>query len=445
MKRTLVKGGTIVNEGRRFTGTLVIENDRIKNIIEGEETSNAYDELIDAEGCFVFPGIIDTHVHFREPGLTYKADIESETRAAAYGGVTTFFDMPNTIPQATTREAIEEKLDIASHKSHINYSFFYGATNNNYQEMEALDFTRIPGIKLFMGASTGNMLVDRYGALLKIFETAARLNIPVITHCEDSDIIARNMAEMKKVYGDDPEVYLHPLIRSEEACFDSTSLAIVLARTYGTRLHVAHLSTAKELKLFGKVPHITAEATIGHLYFTQRDYFTRGSLIKCNPSVKSENHRLALRNGLTDDTIYTVATDHAPHRLSDKKGGAAKAASGMPLIQFSLPVMLSLHDQGILSLERIVELMAHHPATLFQISERGFLRPGYKADITIVKRVQPWTLTRDMVQSKCGWSPLEGETFHWQVDKTLCNGQLVYDQGRFFDDSQGQEIIFRQS
>ena len=439
---TLVKGGTIVNEGRTFNGSLVIEDERITQIIEGNHTPEAsYDEVIDASGCFVLPGVIDDHVHFREPGLTEKADMESESRAAAAGGVTTYFDMPNTVPQTTTLEALEEKFALAATKSHVNYSFFFGATNDNASLFPQLDIHRIPGIKLFMGSSTGNMLVDRREALECIFSTAP---LPIMTHCEDTDIINRNMAEARQRYGDDPQVTHHPEIRSEEACYESSRLAVELAVKHHARLHIAHLTTAKELDLLSTSPdNITAEATVAHLYFSDRDYQDLGTRIKCNPAIKTEHDREALREALNDGRIAVIGTDHAPHLLSQKEGGCARAASGMPMIQFSLVTMLELVDQGVLSLERLVELMCHNPARLFEVRQRGFIREGYQADIVIVRPDTGWIVTKDCIQSRCGWSPMEGHMYLWRVERTLCNGHTVYEQGRVDASYVGQSVAFR--
>ena len=441
--KILIENGCIVNEGRTCRGSVAIADDRITDILEDQKAQprGTYDQVVDATGCFVLPGVIDTHVHFREPGLTEKADIESESRAAAFGGVTSYCEMPNTVPQTTTIEALDDKRSLAREKSHVNYSFFFGATNDNYADFARLDRHRVPGIKLFMGSSTGNMLVDRYGSLLKVFETAARLDLPVMAHCEDTDTINHNMAQMKKAYGDDPDVMLHPLIRSEEACYESSALAVQLARTYGTHLHVAHISTARELELLGG--NVTGEACVAHLLFTSADYARKRALIKCNPAVKRDEDRQALRQALTDGRITTVATDHAPHLLAQKQGGCARAASGMPMVQFSLPVMLGLASEGVLSMERVVELMCHQPAQLFQIRERGFLRPGYKADIAIVRPTEPYVVSNDMVQSRCGWTPLEGDTLCWRVSHTLCNGRFVVDDGRFSPDSRGEELLYR--
>ena len=461
--KTLISHATIVNEGRAYNGSLVIEDERIADIIEHTAPQGQFDETVDALGCFVFPGVIDDHVHFREPGLTQKADIESESRAAAYGGVTSYFDMPNTIPQTTTLQALEEKYLLAKEKSHVNYSFFFGATNDNTSLFPQLDIHRIPGIKLFMGSSTGNMLVDRRSVLEEIFRTAP---LPVMAHCEDTGIINRNMVEAKVRYGEDPDVSHHPEIRSEEACLESSRLAVELARKYHTRLHIAHLTTAKELELLDeglgskvedlkskgnhkdqsskfKDQSITAEATVSHLYFCDEDYSTLGTLIKCNPAIKTKSDREALRRALNDGRITVIGTDHAPHQLSDKQGGAAKATSGMPMIQFSLVTMLELVDAGVLTIERLVELMCHHPAELFEVRNRGFLRVGYQADLVIVKPHTPWTVTEEVIQSKCKWSPMLGHEYQWQVQHTFCNGHHLYNQGVFDEQSHGEEIAFR--
>ena len=441
MRQTLITNGRIVNEGQSFDGFVVIEGDSIKSIGKGEAPRGDYDETVDATGCLVLPGIIDDHVHFREPGLTHKADMASESRAAAAGGVTSYLDMPNTVPQTTTLEALQDKRDIARQKSLVNYGFFFGATNGNSDLFASLDRHAVPGIKLFMGSSTGNMLVDKYGSLLKVFAEAARLGLPVMAHCEDTDIINRNMEQMKKAYGDDPDVMLHPLIRSEEACFESAALAAALARQFGTRLHIAHVSTGRELAL--ATDNVTLEATVAHLFFSSADYAQKGSLIKCNPAIKRPEDREALRRGIADGTISVVGTDHAPHLLADKQGGAAKATSGMPMVQFSLVTMLELADKGVVTTERLVELMCHNPARLFSISRRGFLRTGYYADIAIVQRGEPWTVGKDIILSKCKWSPMEGHCYDWRVRRTICNGHTVYADGHVIDDTLGQELTFR--
>lgn len=446
--RTVIQGGAIVNEGHTSKGTIVIEDDRIVSIEthpspltphsspHTSHPSSLTSQTIDATGCYVLPGIVDTHVHFREPGLTEKADMESESRAAAAGGVTSIFDMPNTVPQTTTLEALCDKQQRAAKSCHVNYTFFFGATNDNAQLFSQLDPHNVPGIKLFMGSSTGNMLVDRNEALDKVFAAAARLGLPVMAHCEDTAIINRNMQTVKAGYGDDPAVALHSLIRSEEACLVSTQKAITLAKKHHARLHVAHVSTADETELFEahqpykpQEAQITAEATVGHLYFSSQDYSKLGTRIKVNPAIKSPVDQFMLREALTNGRITTVATDHAPHLLAQKEGGCARAASGMPMVQFSLVTMLELVDAGVLTIERLVELMAHNPARLFGARERGFLREGYKADLVIVRPNTPWTLTPDCIESKCGWSPMEGHTFRWRVEQTLCNGHLIYNNG----------------
>ena len=442
--RKLIEGGTIVNEGRTFDGSIVVDGKDIIAVTEGKNRPEVpVDETIDASGCFMLPGVIDDHVHFREPGLTEKADIDSESRAAAAGGVTSYFDMPNTVPQTTTLEALDEKFSLAARKSHVNYSFFFGATNDNSHLFSQLDGTRIPGVKLFMGSSTGNMLVDRREALDRIFATAG---LPIMVHCEDTAIINRNMAHAKALYGDDPVVSHHPEIRSAEACYESTRLAVELARSHNAQLHVAHLTTERELKLIpaqaSHLQRITAEATVSHLYFSDRDYARLGTRIKCNPAVKTERDRDALQQAVADGRISVVATDHAPHLLSQKEGGCVRAASGMPMLQFSLVTMLELVDRGVLTIERLVELMCHNPALIFGVEGRGFLRPGYRADIVLVRPGRAWTVTSSCIESRCGWSPMEGHTYLWQVQQTLCNGHTVYSRGRVDADYIGEPLRF---
>ena len=452
----LIKNGIIINEGQRIKADLVVDGDRIKEIIpynthsavELPPAGGIEGGCIDASGCYVIPGVIDSHVHFREPGLTHKADMETESRAAAWGGVTTVFDMPNTLPQTTTLEALREKQAMARGRMHVNYTFFPGATNDNLDELRKMDVHEIPGIKLFMGSSTGNMLVDREEALDGIFALAKEMDLPLMAHCEDTDIINRNMARVKEELGmDDPPIQYHPYIRSEEACYCSSLLGVKLAKKHGTRFHIAHITTARELSLLGG--NVTGEATVAHLLFSREDYDTLGSLIKCNPAVKTLNDRDALRNSLTShlSPLTSIGTDHAPHTWEEKQGGCARAMSGMPMVQFSLVSMLGLVDKEVLTLERLVELMSHNPARLFGVSERGFLRPGYKADIAIIRRgVQgkcngsdrgvigtipeapdgAWKVTKEIIQSKCGWSPLEGKTFNWRVEHTIVNGQIAY-------------------
>lgn len=453
--RTLISGGLIVNEGCQTKGSIIIENDRITEILTTTETPRGnFDNIVDATGCCIMPGVIDSHVHFREPGLTHKADINTESRAAAYGGITTYFEMPNTKPQTTTTEALEEKFRLARERSHVNYSFFPGATNNNEDFLRSIDTHRVPGIKLFMGSSTGNMLVDRREALERIFALTAERNLILMAHCEDAKIISRNMASLKEQQAtDDPEIIYHHIIRSAEACYESTSLGVEMAVEHGTNFHVAHLSTESELSLIKNgiaksgyrkdgMAKITAEVCVPHLLFTADDMFCLGSLIKCNPAVKTADDREALRRELNGQLVNTVSTDHAPHLIDEKSGGATKAMSGMPMIQLSLPAMLTLVDKGVLTITRLVQLMCHNQAQLFSLRERGFLRPEYKADITIVKN-EPWIVTKDCIMSKCGWSPVEGKKLQWKVMTTICNGHIIYNNGKFDNDYRGEEVAFR--
>ena len=437
---TIITNAQIVNENHVTRGSLVIDGSVIERISpDSVPQTNGPAEVIDADGCYVLPGIIDEHVHLRQPGMEHKADIASESRAAACGGVTSFMDMPNTMPPATNIEQLEHKHEIAATTSRVNYSFHFGATNSNAEQFAQLDKSKVPAIKLFMGNSTGNLHVDSKEALDDIFRLAT---LPLLTHCEDASIINANMKEACRRWGDDPNVCHHPWIRSAEACLASTALAVCLARKYGTRLHVLHVSTAKELELFGNDRQITAEACIAHLLFSDADYARLGTKIKCNPAVKGAADRDALRKALTDGTITTVATDHSPHLLTEKTGGCARAASGMPLLQFALVAMLSLVDDGILSIERMVELMCHNPARLFAVRNRGFLREGYKADIAIVRRQEAWMVTPAMIRSKCGWSPFMGDTFRWRVEHTFVNGFHIYNKGVLDDSIRGEQLLF---
>lgn len=446
MKRILIQNATLVNEGQRTRGSLLIEGERIAAIYPGDCPDVTTDETVDATGCFLLPGIIDDHVHFRDPGLTQKADICSESRAAAAGGVTSILDMPNTSPQTITPEAWEAKMQLMAEKSCVNYACYFGATNQNYPLFASLDPHRVCGIKLFMGSSTGNMLVDRMASLQNIFRSTDLL---IAAHCEDQNIIRQNTQRYLQEAGTDGDLPLsyHPLVRSKEACYQSSALAVRLAREAGARLHLLHISTARELSLLQAGPAdrkpITAEACVAHLLFTDDDYRTLGTRIKCNPAIKCAADRDALRQAVSDGLIDVIATDHAPHLLSDKEGGALKAASGMPMIQFSLVSMLRLADEGLFTLEQIVEKMAHAPARLFQIRQRGFLREGYQADLVLVRPDSPWTLTSGQIESRCGWSPAEGTTFRWKVETTFVNGHPVYD-GRHTDpDYRGQALYFR--
>ncbi|MCM1107688.1 MAG: dihydroorotase [Clostridium sp.] len=450
--KTWIRNAFLVNEGRCTQGDVLIENDRIACICtDGHGTNDTTaDRTVDATGQFLLPGVIDDHVHFREPGLTHKADIAGESRAAAAGGVTSYMDMPNVVPQTTDLQRLQEKFELAAGRSRVNYSFFFGATNTNTDLLPQLDLKKVCGVKLFMGSSTGNMLVDQYESLLQIFRRSPLL---IMTHCEDSALISAATKTIRERYGDNPDVCHHPEVRSAEACFRSTELAVRLARETGARLHVAHVTTARELELFSTAPlsdgglhatkRITAEACLPHLLFTDADYARLGTRIKCNPAVKTAADRDALRQALTDGRIDVVGTDHAPHTVEEKQGGCLKAMSGMPMVQFSLVSMLGLSDEGVLPIERVAELMCHAPARLFDIRERGFLREGYYADLVLTERLpQPYTLTAADIISTCGWSPLEGSRLNWRVRQTYCNGQLAYDNGRINDDCRGQQLTF---
>ena len=439
MKRTLIHNATIVNEGRSVQGSVVIEGDRIAEVLTyGKKLSVPCDETIDATGCCLLPGVIDDHVHFRDPGLTHKADILTESRAAAAGGVTSIMDMPNTNPLTTTLSALEQKFDLLNEKCIVNHSCYFGATNNNYTEFNQLDKHRVCGIKLFMGSSTGNMLVDKTNSLLNIFNGTDML---IATHCESQEIIKKNTEYYKKMFSDAPEVPIskHPNIRSSAACYASTELAVRMASLAGARLHVLHVSTAKELQLFSDIPleekHITAEACVAHLLYRQQDYKELGTRIKCNPSIKKQADRDALRNAVNTGVIDVIATDHAPHLLSEKEGGALKAMSGMPMIQFSLVSMLELAEKGIFSIETIVEKMCHAPVQIYGICDRGYVREGYKADLVLVSHGDRWEVNSENILSKCGWSPLEGNSFRWKVERTFANGQVD-------DTYRGEELRF---
>ena len=443
MQRTLIQHVTIVNEGKQFKGAVIIEDERITSVVEGQVCNiEDFGEVINGEGCYLLPGVIDEHVHFRDPGLTHKADITSESRAAVAGGVTSVMDMPNTNPQTTTIEAWEAKMDNFAQHSLANYSCYFGATNSNYDLFDKLDKRRVPGIKLFMGSSTGNMLVDRKESLRHIFGGTDML---IMAHCEDQHTISENTAKYRGEDGDAP-IELHPVIRSEEACWLSSKLAVELAQETGARLHIAHISTARELALLADEPLaqklITGEVCISHLMFNDTDYQSFGAKIKCNPSVKTIADQQALQKAMQSNLIDTVATDHAPHLLSEKLGGALKAMSGMPTIQFSLNCMLELVDKGIITIEALVQKMCHNPALLYHIEQRGFIRPGYQADLVLVRPNTPWTVNSDILQSKCGWSPLEGHQFNWQVERTFVNGKLAYANGVPVEDVRGKELTF---
>ena len=443
MSTTLIKNATVVNEGQMQQASVLIDGDIISDIFTLAPLPEA-DNVVDAQGKWLLPGAIDDHVHFRDPGLTHKADFTTESRAAAAGGVTTVFDMPNCIPQTTTLEAIEDKFKGASDCCLVNHSFYLGATHDNLQEIERIDPSRICGIKLFMGSSTGGMLLDDKESLKSLFRAAT---VPVAVHCEETSIINANMERYMQECGGEPPIQYHPLIRSEEACYVSTAKALEVAAGTNAHLHILHITTARELGLFGNGPldskQFTAEACPAHLWFTDADYKTHGTYIKCNPAIKTAADRDALRKALTNGVIDVVGTDHAPHLFLEKEGGCKTAASGIPVLPYSLPVMLELTDQGVLGLTDVTRLMCHNPALLFKIKERGFIRKGYKADLTLLSHSKEgWTAGPDNNPTKCRWSPFEGQQFHWHVDTTWINGHAVYNNGKIDNTVYGQQVTF---
>ena len=446
MSSTLIKNATIVNEGSIFRGELLIKDEIIAETGSANRiTIPAGSTIIDAEGLLLIPGVIDDQVHFREPGLTHKGDIHSESRAAAAGGVTSFMDMPNTIPQTTTNKLLREKLQLGSEKSLVNFSFYLGATNHNLDEIVNADPSEVCGIKLFMGSSTGNMLVDDEKVLGEIFRSAS---IPLACHCESEPVIKQNSEIYRNKYGENVPIGMHPMIRSREACFASSSYAVRLATEYNTRLHILHLSTADEMKLFSnELPlsrkRITGEVCVHHLWFDDSSYNEKGTLIKWNPAIKTKFDREALMNGTISDLIDVIATDHAPHTADEKNNSYFRAPSGGPLVQHSLPVMLELWHMKKISLEKIVEKMCHNPAILFNIAERGFIREGYKADLCLIDPENPWKVSKANILYKCGWSPFEGTTFRSKVVKTFVNGTLVYDNGVINENYRGQKLTFK--
>ena len=445
--KILISNPTIVSDNQKFVGSVVINNGKITEILQGDEVlQREYDMIVEASGLYLIPGVIDDHVHFREPGLTEKATIATESRAAAAGGVTSFMEMPNTVPQTTTPEALKEKFDIAKKDSVINYSFYFGATNTNLKYFAKLNKKRVCGIKLFMGSSTGNMLVDKQEELEKIFKEATRINMPLAVHCEESSIIAQNAKLIKEKEGDDPDVKFHPIIRSTEACYKSTESAVELAKQHGTRLHVMHISTAQELELLRQPDvdrtKITAEVTPAHLTFCDEDYATLGTKIKCNPAIKSKEDREALQRAVADGTVEIIGTDHAPHRIEDKIGGALKATSGMPSIQFSLLSMLKLVDEGVMTIETLVERMCHAPARIFDINKRGHIAKGYYADFVLLNPNKPHTIEKECIISKCGWSPFEGNSYNWSIEQTWVNGECVYKDGKINEEIRGKRLSF---
>jgi dihydroorotase len=442
MSKVLIKSATIVNEGKQFVGDVLIIDGKINKI--GSDLSDSSAKEINAEGKFLLPGCIDDQVHFREPGLTHKAEIYTEAKAAIAGGITSFMEMPNTVPNTLTQDLLADKYAIASQRSLANYSFFMGAGNDNIDEVLKTDPKNVCGIKVFMGSSTGNMLVDNEKTLEGIFKNAPML---VATHCEDEATIRRNMELFSQKYGENITPKMHPLIRNEEACYLSSSFAVELAKKHQTRLHILHISTGKETHLFSNdIPlsdkKITAEACIHHLWFNDQDYLTKGNWIKWNPAVKTANDQNEILKALLDDRIDVIATDHAPHTISEKEQSYLKAPSGGPLVQHALNAMLEFYHQGKISLEKIVEKMAHNVAVCFQIDKRGFIREGYWADLVLVDLNQKSEVNRNNVLSKCGWSPFEGQTFHSQISHTFVNGNLVYENGKFNESVKGKRLTF---
>ena len=442
-KGILIQNATIVNENKIFKGDILIENEIITKISSKiKPTKNI--EVINAEGKYLIPGFIDDQVHFREPGLTHKANIATESRAAIAGGITTFIEMPNTVPQATTQDLLEDKFKIAAADSYANYSFMFGGTNDNLEELLKTDPKKVAGIKLFLGSSTGNMLVDNEEILEKIFSSTKMI---ISVHCEDEGTIRKNTAIYKEKYGDDIPLKYHPLIRSEEACYLSSSKAIELAKKTGARLHIFHLSTEKETHLFrNDIPleekQITSEVCIHHLWFSDKDYEEKGTHIKWNPAVKTEKDRLGLWKALLDDRIDVLATDHAPHTLDEKNNNYLNAPSGGPLVQHAIIALLEKVKEGVIPIEKAVEKMSHNPAKLFQIEKRGFIKEGYFADIVLIDMNKPQTVSKDNILYKCGWSPFEGTTFSSTITHTFVNGNLIYNNGIFNDEIKGKRITF---
>lgn len=440
----LIKNATIINEGKRFVGSVWIDGERIVRVDENLSVDSFSEEgvtIIDATGLFLLPGIIDDQVHFREPGLTHKGNIHSESRAAVAGGITSFMDMPNTIPQTTTVEALDEKFAIAAKESLVNYSFFIGATNDNLDELKKEGARRALAVKLFMGSSTGNMLVDNSETLDKLF---SEVDMLIAAHCESEEVIQANKERYIKEFGEDLDIHFHCKIRSAEACFESSNKAVQLAKKHNSRLHLFHLSTAKEMGLLESKPlkdkRITGEVCVHHLWFSDEDYNRLGNRIKWNPSVKTKNDRDALRQALIDGRIDLVATDHAPHTWEEKQGSCLKAASGGPMVQHALVTMLELCKQGVFTEELVVEKMAHAPAELFRLKDRGYIRKGYYADLVLVDPNQSWIVEKDNLLYQCAWSPLEGQRFSNKVVKTFINGNLAYNEGEVNEVYRGKEL-----
>ena len=438
----ILKNGVLVNEGRKTEADILIKNGKIEKI--GPSLTEVGAEIIDVKGSFILPGCIDDQVHFREPGLTHKASIYSESRAAVAGGITSYMEMPNTVPNATTQELLQDKYDIASKNSLANFSFFMGATNDNLEEVLKTDPKRVCGVKVFMGSSTGNMLVDNKETLEGLFSNVSML---IATHCEDEQTIQRNLQDAKEKYGENIPIGQHPVIRNEEACYLSSSLAVSLAKKHNARLHVLHISTAKETALFdADTPlaekNITAEACVHHLWFTEDDYSTFGTKIKWNPAVKSKSDRDGIWAALLDNRIDVVATDHAPHTLEEKNNNYLNAPSGGPLVQHALLSMFEHAKNGKISIERIVEKMAHNPAILFRVEKRGYLREGYFADLVVVKPEASEIVAKENILYQCQWSPFEGTKFSYSIDKTFVNGSLVYDRGEIIEAGNGKRLSF---
>ena len=444
MRTVLIKNAQIVNEGTITSGDVLIEADRIAEIAPSISVKNADTKVIDADGFYLIPGMIDDQVHFREPGLTHKATIKTESRAAVAGGITSFIEMPNTVPQATTIDLLEEKFAIAAKDAHANYSFMFGGTNDNLSEILKVDKTKVAGLKLFLGSSTGNMLVDNPKVLEEIF---SKTDLLISTHCEDEATIRKNLEQAIAIYGDDIPMEKHPEIRSEQACYISSSQAIALAKKTGARLHVFHLSTAKETKLFDKKKalkdkKITAEVCVHHLWFTSEDYASKGTKIKWNPAVKTKKDREGLWKALNEGRIDVIATDHAPHTLEEKDNVYTKAPSGGPLVQHALEALFEMHRKGYITVEKLVEKVAHNPAILFEIKDRGYIREGYKADLVLINPNAPWTVTKENIAYKCGWSPFEGTTFRARVTHTFVNGHLAYENGKIAKTTKGERLTF---
>lgn len=445
MSSIFISNATIVNEGKSREGDLFIEGDRISAMSShGVMAPPSGSTVIDASGMILIPGVIDDQVHFREPGLTHKGDIRSESTAAVAGGITSFMDMPNTIPQTLTNELLEEKFRIASESSSANYSFYLGGSNTNLDELLSVDRRSVCGIKLFLGSSTGNMLVDNEKTLREIF---SKVEIPVACHCESEPVIQKNTGLYREKYGEEVPVQMHPYIRSREACYASSSYAVRLAREYNTRLHILHLSTADEMKLFsGELPlsekRITAEVCVHHLWFDETAYDEKGSFVKWNPAIKTRYDRNALLEGVLNDLVDIIATDHAPHTKEEKRNSYFKSPSGGPLVQHSLVAMLELYHHNLISVEKIVEKMCHNPAILFNIRERGFIREGYKADLCLIDPNDPWTVSEENILYKCGWSPFEGTRFTSRVVTTIINGTIVYDKGVIDEYHRGERLAF---